>query len=162
MTRYRCRAPCGARQAFGIGSSGYASPMTAKIILLNGVAVRAKAIAKALRRSPPPICEMALPTCCRRSQNHPGGFSFETTQEGGKPIVAISTGPVGEQTMRGSGMLIAAMARQGNNLIVDDVLWGGCTMPEYRALLSDFSLHIVGVLAPSMFLRRGKGSVVTG
>jgi len=42
---------------------------------------------------------------------------------------------------------IAAMARQGNNLIVDDVLCDG-EMLEYLELLSAFDLHWVGVFAP--------------
>ncbi|WP_246811305.1 hypothetical protein [Mesorhizobium sp. AA22] len=42
---------------------------------------------------------------------------------------------------------IAAMAAQGNNLIVDNVLCDG-EMPEYLRLLSDFDLSLVGVIAP--------------
>ncbi|MET2832724.1 phosphotransferase-like protein [Mesorhizobium shangrilense] len=42
---------------------------------------------------------------------------------------------------------IAAMAGQGNNLIVDDVLCHG-EMPEYLELLADFDLHLIGVFAP--------------
>jgi chloramphenicol 3-O phosphotransferase len=42
---------------------------------------------------------------------------------------------------------MAAMAEQGNNLIIDDVLCDG-EMPEYLSLLSRFDLHLVGVFAP--------------
>ncbi|RWC29355.1 MAG: chloramphenicol phosphotransferase [Mesorhizobium sp.] len=42
---------------------------------------------------------------------------------------------------------IAAMAAQGNNLIVDNVLCDG-EMPEYLRWLSDFDLCLVGVFAP--------------
>jgi chloramphenicol 3-O phosphotransferase len=39
------------------------------------------------------------------------------------------------------------MARQGNNLIVDDVVFND-EMAEYHELLSGFDLHLVGVMAP--------------
>ena len=39
------------------------------------------------------------------------------------------------------------MARQGNNLIVDDVMLAD-EIAEYRVLLADFTLHAIGVLAP--------------
>jgi len=39
------------------------------------------------------------------------------------------------------------MARQGDNLIVDDVMLAD-EMSEYAALLSGFTLHVVGVFAP--------------
>jgi chloramphenicol 3-O phosphotransferase len=42
---------------------------------------------------------------------------------------------------------IAAIAGQGNNLIVDDVLCNG-EISDYLELLSAFDLHLVGVMAP--------------
>ena len=86
--------------------------------------------------------------CCREAlQDHADGFSFETVLEDGKPSVVIRSGPVGARTMRGMRHAIAAMAGQGNNLIVDDVIFDD-EMPEYRELLSSFDLHLVGVMAP--------------
>jgi chloramphenicol 3-O phosphotransferase len=49
--------------------------------------------------------------------------------------------------MRGMRHAIAAMAGQGNNLIVDDVIFND-EISEYRKLLSSFDLHLVGVMAP--------------
>ena len=77
----------------------------------------------------------------------PDGFTFETVYEEEKPLVVIKAGPVGERAMRGMRHAIAAMAAEGNNLIVDDVLCYG-EMPEYVRLLSAFDLHLVGVFAP--------------
>ncbi|WP_281405370.1 hypothetical protein [Mesorhizobium sp. B2-3-12] len=54
---------------------------------------------------------------------------------------------MGEKTLRGMRHAVAAMAGQGNNLIVDDVLCNG-EIQEYIDLLSDFDLHLVGVMAP--------------
>jgi chloramphenicol 3-O phosphotransferase len=42
---------------------------------------------------------------------------------------------------------VAALAREGNNLIVDEVLLED-EMSEYAALLAEFRLHTVGVFAP--------------
>ena len=42
---------------------------------------------------------------------------------------------------------IAAMAAQGNNLIVDDVMLDN-EQEEYSTLLSDFQIYFVGVFAP--------------
>jgi chloramphenicol 3-O phosphotransferase len=67
--------------------------------------------------------------------------------EDGKPSVVIRSGPVGARTMRGMRHAIAAMAGQGNNLIVDDVIFND-EIAEYVELLSGFDLHLVGVLAP--------------
>jgi chloramphenicol 3-O phosphotransferase len=80
-------------------------------------------------------------------QQHPDGFGYETVHEDGKPLVVITTGPVGEQALRGMRHAIAAMAAQGNNLVVDDVLLGQ-EKAEYAELLSGFEVFLVGVFAP--------------
>src|SRR5262249_41173567 len=83
----------------------------------------------------------------QRYWDHPEGLVFETIQEGGKPSVVIHSGPVAERTFRGMRHAIAALARAGNNLIIDDVMLGD-ELAEYTELLADFRLHVVGVLAP--------------
>ena len=103
--------------------------MTAKIVLLNGVGSAGKSsIAKALQTitaepflhvQMDAFLDMLPPTL----QDHADGFSFETVLEDGKPSVVIRSGPVGARTMRGMRHAIAAMAGQGNNLIVDDVIF---------------------------------------
>jgi len=57
-----------------------------------------------------------------RCIGHPDGLSFETVENNGKPEVIIKTGPVAARAFRGMRHAIAAMAAQGNNLIVDDVM----------------------------------------
>ncbi len=127
--------------------------MTAKIVLLNGVGSAGKSsIAKALQTiTPAPFLHVQMDAFLdmlpEALQDHADGFSFETVLEDGKPSVVIRSGPVGARTMRGMRHAIAAMAGQGNNLIVDDVIFGD-EMGEYRALLSGFDLHLVGVMAP--------------
>lgn len=127
--------------------------MTAKIILLNGAGSAGKsAIAKALQAmTAEPFLHVQMDAFLEMLpetlQDHAPGFSFETGWQDGRPCVAIEAGPVGRRAMLGMRHAIAAMAGQGNNLIVDDVMLGG-EMDEYRALLSGFDLFRVGVLAP--------------
>jgi len=79
---------------------------------------------------------------------HPDGVVFETTERHGEPSVAIRTGPVMERAMRGMRHAIAALAHQGNDLIVDDVMLGRGAAQEYRDLLAPFELIFVGLFAP--------------
>lgn len=124
-----------------------------RIVLLNGVgSVGKSSIAKALQAiatSPFLHVEMdaflaMLPAACF---GHPDGIVFETMQDDGKPLVSIRSGPVVARAMRGMRRAIAAMAAEGIDLIVDDVLLGGGDA-EYAALLEAFELFRVGVFAP--------------
>jgi chloramphenicol 3-O phosphotransferase len=125
----------------------------ATIILLNGVGSSGKSsIAKALQTiTARPFLHVQMDAFMEMLpeplQDHPDGFSYETVLEDGKPVVVIRTGPAGRRALQGMRYAIAAMAGQGNNLIVDDVLCDG-EMPEYMKLLSAFDLHLVGVFAP--------------
>ena len=127
--------------------------MTATIVLLNGVGSAGKSsIARALQTiTVEPFLHVQMDTFIGMLpdalQDHADGFSYETIQQGGKPSVVIRTGPVGARTLRGMRHAIAAMAGQGNNLIVDDVLCNG-EIADYVELLSVFDLHLVGVMAP--------------
>lgn len=50
--------------------------------------------------------------------------------------------------MRGMRHAIASMAAQGNNLVVDEVMIGTEKLREYRRLLAQFDLRLVGLFAP--------------
>ena len=52
-----------------------------------------------------------------------------------------------ENALRGMRHAVAAMAAQGNNQIVDDVMLGD-ENAEYTALLAPYRLYRVGVFAP--------------
>ncbi|WFP77781.1 AAA family ATPase [Mesorhizobium sp. WSM4906] len=127
--------------------------MTAKIILLNGAGSAGKtSIAKALQTmTVEPFLHVQMDAFLEMLpealQETMPGFAYETIWQNGKPSIAIATGPVGRRAMQGMRHAIAAMARQGNNLIVDDVMVGD-EMAEYRALLRDFEVFGVGVFAP--------------
>ncbi|HJR21109.1 MAG TPA: AAA family ATPase [Dongiaceae bacterium] len=125
----------------------------ATVILLNGVGSAGKSsIATALQTiTAEPFLHVAMDAFLdmmpARYWDHPDGVTFETVQQDGKPSVVIHSGPVAERILRGMRRSIAAMAREGNNLIVDDVFIED-EMAEYAALLADFTFRTVGVLAP--------------
>jgi len=124
-----------------------------RIVLLNGVgSVGKSSIARALQTvTTEPFLHVQmdafldmLPVAL---QDHPDAFAYETVHEEGKPLVVIKSGPVGVRAMRGMRHAIAAMAGQGNNLVVDDVMLGD-ERAEYARLLSGFAVFWVGVFAP--------------
>ena len=125
----------------------------ATVILLNGVGSAGKSsIAKALQTiAAEPFLHVAMDAFLdmmpARYWDHPDGVTFETVRQDGKPSVVIRSGPVADRILRGMRQSVAAMARAGNNLIVDDVLIEN-EMDEYAALLADFTFRTVGVFAP--------------
>ena len=142
----------------------------ATIILLNGVgSVGKSSIAKALQTmTAEPFLHVPMDAFLdmmpERCWNHPDGLTFETVQQDGKPSVVIKSGSIVEQMLRGMRHAVAAMARQGNNLIVDDVLLGD-ELAEYCDLLAGFSFHAVGLFAPLAVLEereRARGDRMIG
>ena len=127
--------------------------MTARVVVLNGVGSAGKSsIARALQTiTTEPFLHVQMDTFMgmlpEAYHEHPDGFTYETEYQEGKPLVVIKDGPVGERTLRGMRHAIAAMAGQGNDLIVDDVLLGSASA-EYAEILSNFEVFMVGVFAP--------------
>ena len=80
-------------------------------------------------------------------QNHPDGFACETVHKTASPQWSSTTGPIANRLMRGMRHAIAAMANQGNNLIVDDVMVQGAG-GDYEGLLAHYDVHVVGLFAP--------------
>ena len=143
---------------------------TARIVLLNGVgSVGKSSIAKALQGiTAEPFLHVAMDAFLEMMPEslfgHPDGLIFETVQEDGKPSVVINEGKVSKRIFRGMRHAIAAMAAEGNNLIVDDVMLGSANT-EYAALLAPFQLYRVGVFAPLEVLEareRDRGDRLAG
>lgn len=134
--------------------------MSTKIVLLNGVgSVGKSSIASALQEiTSEPFLHIEMDTFLATMPDsywdHPDGVRFETTLHQGKPSVCVTTGPVAERLLKGMRQAVAGLAAAGNNLIVDEVLFGNVTTPhgnavtEYRTLLAPYQLHFVGVFAP--------------
>lgn len=130
-------------------------PEKARVVFLNGVGSAGKgSIAKALQaitNAPYLHVEMDafLQMLPEASFNSPRGMLFETVHENGKPHVVIKTGPDGARALSGMRHAIAAMAAQGNNLIIDEVIFGheSSERVEYERLLKPFEVFMVGVFA---------------
>lgn len=128
--------------------------MSVRVIVLNGVGSVGKSVtAKALQAiASAPFLRVSMDSFFEMLPEgmigHPDGVVFQTAERDGEPSVAIRTGPVMERTMRGMRHAIAAMAHQGNDLIVDDVMLGRGEAQEYCDLLAPFELRFVGFFAP--------------
>lgn len=124
----------------------------ARIVILNGVGSAGKSsIAKALQAitadfylhvAMDAFVEM-LPAA---SFDTPDGLTFRQLDDNGRPSIEIASGPLATRAFRGMRHAIVAMADQGNNMIIDDVMLAG-DMAEYEALLARHDLCRVGVFA---------------
>ncbi len=125
----------------------------ARIVFLNGVgSVGKSSIAKALQTLTAETfllvaMDSFLEMLPLAMQDHPDTFLYEVLEEDGHPSVEIKTGPIGERVMRGMRHAIAALAAQGNNLIVDEVMTA-TDWAAYASLLQGFDVVKVGVFAP--------------
>lgn len=134
-------------------SEGRSAPYP-HVVILNGVgSVGKSSTARALQAiTAEPFLHVAMDAFLDMLPasllGHPDGLVFETTQDQGQPSVAVRTGPVLDRAMRGMRHAIAAMAAQGNNLVVDNVMIRDGQDREYRALLSGFNVRLVGLFAP--------------
>ncbi len=148
-----------------------------RIVLLNGVgSVGKSSIARALQKiTTKPYLHVAMDDFMAMLpdayQDHPDGVSFETTMERGNPSVIVRTGIVAERAFSGMRQAIAALASVGNDLIVDEVIFGdvtsecGSVLSDYKVLLAPFQLHLVGVHAPLIVLEdreRQRGDRLVG
>ena len=124
------------------------------VIILNGVgSVGKTSTARALQDVvAKPFLHVSMDAFAamlpERMFGHPDGMVFEPVQEKGKPSVIVHTGPIMDRTMRGMRHAIAALAAQGNDLVVDDVMMGPSEADEYRAILAHAELRFVGLFAP--------------
>jgi chloramphenicol 3-O phosphotransferase len=126
----------------------------ARVIIFNGVgSVGKSSTAKALQAiTAEPFLLAQMDTFFDMLPDamigHPDGVIFETVHSDSKASVIIKTGPVLERAMHGMRHAIAAMAQQGNNMIVDDVMLSSREQQEYRELLAPFEVRFVGLFAP--------------
>lgn len=81
------------------------------------------------------------------------GIIFQASWTEGFPTVEVRTGAIVERALSGMRHAVAALAAQGNHLIVDDVFWGD-EANDYKALLADCHLRFVGLTAPLELVER--------
>lgn len=126
----------------------------AKVIVLNGVgSVGKSSTAKALQAvAGEPLLHVSMDAFLEMLPpgmfGHPDGLVFEPLVDEGRPSIAIHTGPVVARTLAGMRRAVAALAGQGSDLIVDEVMVGEGEADDYRALLGDHDLRFVGLMAP--------------
>lgn len=124
------------------------------VIILNGIgSVGKSATAKALQAiATRPFLHVAMDAFLgmlpEKLFGDPEGLVFEPAQSDGKPVIAIRSGPVLRRAMRGMRHAVAALAGQGNHLIVDEVMIDSGAVQDYRDLLRAFDLRLVGLFAP--------------
>ncbi|WP_377191421.1 chloramphenicol phosphotransferase CPT family protein [Ruegeria meonggei] len=132
----------------------------ATVILLNGVGSVGKgSISKALQNISTQAflhveMDAFLAMLPSRLEGHPDGLSFEESVDAGRVTTFAKTGPVAKRALSGMRRSVAAMASVGNNLIVDEVLFGNTesgsasAVSEYRTLLEPYDFYMVGIFAP--------------
>ena len=128
--------------------------MTAKVILLNGVGSAGKStLARAILAQVQDVflhvpMDYWLEMMPHRTLGTPDGLTFETAEQDGKPVITVVSGPAQTRALRGMRHAVAAMAAQGCNMVVDEVLFGDEAWNAYHALLKPYAFHTVGVFAP--------------
>src|SRR5213075_2213419 len=63
-------------------------------------------------------------------------------------IIAIKAGPLGHRLVSGMHHAVAALARQGNNIILDHVLLHEEWLRECAELFRNYNVLFVGVVCP--------------
>ncbi|HVX45158.1 MAG TPA: AAA family ATPase [Mycobacteriales bacterium] len=78
------------------------------------------------------------------------GFRYDpsTVDGSGALVSTISCGPVGERILNGTHRAVAALARAGNDVIVDEMLLDENVLADWRAALDGLCVYVVQVQAP--------------
>ena len=73
------------------------------------------------------------------------GLNVVPVQQEGERVTQIRFGSHGEQVLRGMRRAVAAFAREGNNVIVDDLLFKPDYLRDYADALADLDAWLIGV-----------------
>lgn len=78
------------------------------------------------------------------------GFRYDptTVDDSGAVISTISCGPVGKRVLNGTHRAVAALARSGNNVIVDEMLLDDTVLADWQTALDGLCVYVVQVQAP--------------
>ena len=124
----------------------------AKIVLLNGIGSAGKSsLARAILAAAKDIflhvpMDAWLEMMPQRTLGTPEGLTFVLDDAG--RVTGLVSGPEQERALRGMRRAVAAMAAEGCNMVVDDVIFDPAVVDDYRALLAAYDFHVVGVHAP--------------
>ncbi|HWF76127.1 MAG TPA: AAA family ATPase [Caulobacteraceae bacterium] len=131
-----------------------------RVVLLNGVSSVGKgSVAKALQTiAARPMLHVQMDAFLEMMPpgtfGAPEGYTFETRLEGGKPVTAITSGPILALAMKSLRASVGAMADAGANLVVDEVMWDPADLADYRRRLAGHAFHLVGLFAPLDVIER--------
>jgi chloramphenicol 3-O phosphotransferase len=125
-----------------------------RVIILNGVgSVGKTSLARAFQRiAATPFLLVQMDAFIEMLPGsligHPDGVVFVPQGSTEAPELAVRSGAVMRRAMAGMRHAVAAMAAQGNRLIVDEVMLDPRTAAEYRTLLAEIETRFVAVTAP--------------
>lgn len=131
-----------------------------RAVLLNGVSSVGKgSVARALQAiAARPMLHVQMDAFLEMmppgSFGDPAGYVFETRQEDGKPVTAITSGPILQTAMQAMRAAVAAMADAGADLVVDEVIWDAGDLDDYRRRLAGHDFRVVGLTAPLEVIER--------
>lgn len=134
--------------------------MTQTIIILNGIgSVGKTSAAKELQKiTQAPFLHVQgdsfLEMLPPRLYGHKDGMIFEQSNEDTKASIEIQMGSVVTSLLLGFRHSVAALAAQGNHLIVDDVMLEAADQKLYVETLSQFDVRFVGLHAPLEILEQ--------
>ena len=128
------------------------APPPGRVIILNGVgSVGKSSIARALQDLSPEVwlhvqMDAFLDMLPARYTSHPEGLRF-IRHDTSPPEVEIVCGPAVDHLLEGMRASVSALARAGNNVIVDEVLVDE-DVSAYREALAGLDVLWVGIMAP--------------
>lgn len=85
---------------------------------------------------------------------HSDGIIFKNIQSDGDPSIEIKMGVAVDKMLRGMRRSVAALADEGNDLIVDDVMLEVHEQQFYYKVLAQHDVSFVGLFAPLEVLEK--------
>lgn len=137
-----------------------------QVILLNGAGSSGKSsIAKALQALSSKVflhvaMDAFLDMLPAEFGDHPDAWTYTQLPDSSVPEIVIKEGPLGKLLLQGMRHAVQALAAQGLDLVVDDVLMGASDpgASEYEELLAGYSFRKIGVFAALDTLERREKS----
>ena len=123
----------------------------AKVVILNGTSSSGKtSLARAIQRlAKGPVLRVSMDDFLEmmppRFANDDKAFSFRPVPASEPAEVEIGTGSYGETLMRGMRTSVAALADEGLDLVVDDVMLKAGDQAHYRDVLGEHHVTFVAV-----------------
>ncbi len=128
--------------------------MTGRVIVLNGAGSAGKtSAAKAFQRiAVDPFLHVSgdafLDMIAPQLWGDERGIVFRQFEEGGRPSIEIDIGVEIERLMEGMRASVAALAKAGNNCVVDDVMLSATDQQSYLGACHNVPISFVAIHAP--------------